>query len=512
MGFLLWLGIVAGGVTVYYWKKIFDFCRERYRFIKEVDKFPGPPAMPIFGSTLLFKWNVAEFTDQILEWGAIFQHEGHGLVTLWLGPFAIISTLKPEEAKAVLESNTVITKGKEYSIIQKWLGTGLLTSTGDKWRTRRKMLTPAFHFNVLNSFLRIYDSEAEIFVEQLEKYADSGEIFNLFPYIKRCALDIICETSMGTKINAQTNPKHPYVMAVQRLNELSFDYMRFPWNWIKPIWYATGKGGEYDACLKLVTDFTRKVIAIRAKEFEDSLSRGEIVDFEDADMVAKKKLAFLDLLLSVQKEGKLTEEDIREEVDTFMFEGHDTTSAGMTWTIWNLAHYPEYQEKVIEEIDELFGDSDRSCTHDDLKELKYLEKCIKESLRLYPSVPFFTRSVEEDFDLNGRLLPKGSTVLVPPFVLHRDPMSFPNSSVFNPEHFSQENISKRHPFSYVPFSAGPRNCIGQKFAIMEEKTVLLQFFRHFRVEAEMPWEENMPMPEIITKPQHGCPVKIFRRK
>lgn len=244
----------------------------------------------------------------------------------------------------MLESNKLITKGNEYSIIQRWLGTGLLTSTGNKWRTRRKMLTPAFHFNVLNSFLSIYDDEAQILVEQLEKYADSGEIFNLFPYIKRCALDVICrksllvsrasplgkfyvfwvtkqgflETSMGTKINAQTNPKHPYVMAVQRLNELSFDYIRLPWNWIKPIWYATGKGGEYDTCLKLVTDFTRKVIAIRGKEFEES---GEVVDFEDADFVAKKKLAFLDLLLSVQKDGKLTEEDIREEVDTFMFEG-----------------------------------------------------------------------------------------------------------------------------------------------------------------------------------------------
>ena len=124
------------------------------------------------------------------------------------------------------------------------------------------------------------------------------------------------------------------------------------------------------------------------------------MSFEDADFVAKKKLAFLDLLLNVQDEGKLTDEDIREEVDTFMFEGHDTTSSGMTWTIWSLAHFKEYQDKVIEEVDEIFGDSDRPCTHEDLTQLKYLEKCIKESLRLYPPVPLHTRSVEEDFDLS----------------------------------------------------------------------------------------------------------------
>uniref|UniRef100_A0A914Z395 Cytochrome P450 n=1 Tax=Panagrolaimus superbus TaxID=310955 RepID=A0A914Z395_9BILA len=310
MGILLWVGVVILGFGIYFWKKIYDFCWERHRFIKAVDKFPRPPALPIFGSTLFFKWNVADFAKQILEWGLYFQSQGHGLATLRIRPFPTIFCLKPEEAKAVLESNTVITKGKEYEILKRWLGTGLLISTGDKWRQRRKMLTSAFHFNVLNSFLRIYNGEAEIFVEQLEKYADSGQIFNLFPYLKRCALDIICETSMGTKVNAQTNPKHPYVTAVQRMNELSFNYNMFPLNWIKPIWYATGKGGEYDRCLKLVTDFTRNVIAIRAKEFEESASHGESYNFNDAEMVAKKKLAFLDLLLSVQKEGKLTEEDI----------------------------------------------------------------------------------------------------------------------------------------------------------------------------------------------------------
>lgn len=91
-----------------------------------------------------------------------------------------------------MESNTVITKGREYNIISRWLGTGLLTSTGDKWRSRRKLLTPAFHFNVLNGFMRIFDEEAKTLVSVLEKEADTGKIFNFFPYMKRCALDIIC--------------------------------------------------------------------------------------------------------------------------------------------------------------------------------------------------------------------------------------------------------------------------------------------------------------------------------
>ena len=205
---------------------------------------------------------------------------------------------------------------------------------------------------------------------------------------------------MGTKVNAQTNPNHPYVMGVQRLNEISFEYARTPWLWIEPIWYFFGTGKEYRDTLKMVTDFTRNVIEERGNIYRENKAKGEKISFEDSDFVAKKKLAFLDLLLNVQDEGKLTDEDIREEVDTFMFEGHDTTSSAMTWTIWSLAHFKEYQDKVIEEIDEIFGDNDRSCTHEDLTQLKYLEKCIKETLRLYPPVPLHTRSVEEDFDLS----------------------------------------------------------------------------------------------------------------
>lgn len=102
--------------------------------------------------------------------------------------------------------------------------------------------------------------------------------------------------------------------------------------------------------------------------------------------------------------------------------------------------------------------------------------------------------------------------MIPPLIVHRDSASYPNPDIFNPENFSQENIASRHPFAFIPFSAGPRNCIGQKFALMEEKTVLSWFFRKYRVDAEMPWKDNTPCPEIITKPLHGTPIKIYKRK
>ncbi|KAI1718511.1 cytochrome p450 domain-containing protein [Ditylenchus destructor] len=453
-------------------------------FVRLVDKIPGPPALPFIGCAHMFRLKIEDFAAQMFEY--------------------------PESVKTVLESTIVIRKGTEYKIMERWLGTGLLTSTGDKWRTRRKMITPAFHFNVLNSFLSVHDKEAQIFISQLEKYADSGQAFDMYPYFKRLTLDIICETSMGVKINAQTNHSHRYIQAVKRINELSFLYSRMPWLWIKPIWYACGYGKEYDQCLKLLTDFTRMVISNRRKTLEEE--RGQNPANLNMNQL-RGRSAFLDLLLHYQREDKtLSDEDIREEVDTFMFEGHDTTASGMAWSIWCLANHPEYQDKVVKEIDDVFGDSTKPCTNDDLKELKYLEKCIKETMRLFPPVPIFTRTVEDkNFECLGYKIPPGCTLLISPMVLQRCTKIYDNANDFDPENFSAERIASRHPFAYIPFSAGPRNCIGQKFALMEEKTVLSWFFRRYTVKPAVGYYESFPCPEITLRPSNGIPVHITRR-
>ncbi|VDO18703.1 unnamed protein product [Heligmosomoides polygyrus] len=358
----------------------------------------------------------------------------------------------------------------------------------------RKLLTPAFHFKVLNDLMNVHDSQAKV---RLERKAVGGKEFDIFPYVKRCALDIICEAAMGCHISSQENHKHPYVGSVRRLNELAFLHERMPWMWIQAIWYASSYGFEYDRTLKIATDFTRKRIAERLNENHDN---------------AGQKKAFLDLLLDVQAEGNLSSEDIREEVDTFMFEGHDTTSSCLGWTLWFLAFNPEYQKKIQEEMDDIFGSTDRSCTSEDLKSMKYLEKCLRESLRLRPPVPNFSRKLEHDIDIGKCvLIPKGCSILIAPSMIHTNPTVYDDPAAFDPERFSDENIQKRHPYAYIPFSAGPRNCIGQKFALLEVKTVLSWFFRRFSISSLADCHANIPLPEIILKPSIGFPVIISKR-
>ncbi|ELW47048.1 Cytochrome P450 4V2 [Tupaia chinensis] len=202
-----------------------------------------------------------------------------------------------------------------------------------------------------------------------------------------------------------------------------------------------------------------EVIAERAKEMKaEKGSRGD----DGGSVPSKnKRRAFLDLLLNVTDDegNKLSHEDIREEVDTFMFEGHDTTAAAINWSLYLLGSYPEVQKKVDSELDEVFGQSDRPANFEDLKKLKYLECVIKETLRLFPSVPLFARTLNEDCEMGGYRIVKGTEAVIIPYALHRDPRYFPNPEEFQPERFFPENVQGRHPYSYVPFSAGPRNCI-----------------------------------------------------
>ncbi|CAI4225168.1 unnamed protein product [Auanema sp. JU1783] len=309
---------------------------------------------------------------------------------------------------------------------------------------------------------------------------------------------------MGTDIDSQNGGNNSYVEAVVRLSAIIWQHERFPWLWIKPIWYLTGLGYEFDRLVKLTTDFTRNVIAQRKKEmdYQETLNENH----------GTKQKAFLDLMLFMQKENKLSDEDIREEVDTFMFEGHDTTASSIGFTLWWLGQKPECHRLVQEEVDQIFGDSDRMPTTEDIKKMIYLEKCIKESLRLMPSVPLLARRLEEDVDMKYCTLPKGMTVVVAPMACQRDPREFEFPDDFHPEHFDFEKTVKRDPYSYIPFSAGPRNCIGQKFAILEEKIVLSYVLRYFNVETEVPAPGNRPIPEIILKPTLGFSLKFTNRK
>lgn len=371
---------------------------------------------------------------------------------------------------------------------------------GTKWHKRRKILTPAFHFSILNQFLAVFNEETTKLVDKLEDLCGEKSIIDVVPPVTQFTLQSIAETAMGlSSIDDET--KRKYKKALIGITNIFLKRLSNPWFRIDSIYNRSQLAKEELASVKILHDFSTSIIK----------QREEIPTLENSSK--KKRLAMLDLLLTAKNAGEdIDFEGIREEVDTFMFEGHDTTAMAISFLFLTLANLPEIQNKILDEIFKIVGEK-KLPTYNDLQKLKYTERCIKETLRLFPSVPFISRYASEDFITHtGYFIPKGTVLHIHIFDLHRDPHIYPNPLNFDPDRFLPEQVNNRHPFSYIPFSAGPRNCIGQRFALLELKAVLCGVLRKFQLEKVTEMHDVEFKPDLVLRPRHPIKVKFLLRK
>ncbi|KAK0416436.1 hypothetical protein QR680_012482 [Steinernema hermaphroditum] len=460
---------------------------------KQFAGIPSPRSWPVIGHALITKPDAEGFIDQVMGMGYLYPDKPR-YVLLWIGPFPSVMVFSPELMEKIVTNPNHLDKGYAYDLVHPWLGLSLLTSKVERWRPKRKLLTPTFHYDILKDFVHVFNDQAKILVDQLRS---SSLTVDIGQYVTLCALDIICETSMGRCVNAQRNSVSEYVRAVYRINDIIQRRQVNPLMWNNTIFHWFGDGKEHDWALGLLKSFTKQVIQERQAELEA------------CDYNIEGRPAFLDLLLKMVKRGEMPIEDVQSEVDTFMFEGHDTTATGLTWALHLVGSYPEVQQKIYEELQDVIGDSDM-VTIEHLGKLQYLECCLKESLRLYPSVPIYVRKLGCDQELGDAMLPSGTQILINAFLIHRDPNHWPDPENFIPERFL--TTARRHPYSFVPFSAGSRNCIGQRFALLEEKTVMAWILRNFKVVSLKRRDEVRPKAELILRPIGGIPLKLIPRE
>ncbi|XP_055636215.1 cytochrome P450 4C1-like isoform X2 [Toxorhynchites rutilus septentrionalis] len=433
---------------------------------------------------------------------------------IWTGMTPEVRITKAEYVEAVIGASKHIEKSRGYKFLSEWLGEGLLTSKGERWFKHRKLITPTFHFNILNGFCDVFGENGSILAKRLDAFANTGQPVDVYPFITKAALDIICETAMGVNVNAQTDDDNEYVKAVYALSELFLERLVRPWLHPDMFFKLSQYGHDFDKALGVLHGYTKQVIRERKEALrQEQIGTGNGDPAEKKDVFGvKKRLAFLDLLLQGNEENnQLTDEDVREEVDTFMFEGHDTTTAGMSWALFLLGLHPDVQDKVHQELDSIFAGSDRPATMKDLNEMKLLERCLKETLRIFPSVAFFGRTLSEDITLGGYHIPARTIVGIQAYHVHRDERFFPDPEKFDPDRFLPENTENRHPYAYIPFSAGPRNCIGQKFALLEEKSLVSAVLRKFKVRSANTRDEQRINHELITRPKDGIRLYLERR-
>ncbi|KAJ1531362.1 hypothetical protein ONE63_000045 [Megalurothrips usitatus] len=416
--------------------------------------------------------------------------------------------------QAVLSSSKHISKGRAYHFLRPWLGRGLLTSDGQLWHTRRKLLTPAFHFRILDQFSEHLQEHASRLVDDLAAAArdagKGGAGLDVAPIISRLTLRAIMVTAMG-KVDFRTNAdsasqesEHSYFEAIHRVGAAVVERGVQPWLWVDPIFHLTAFYRRFRSDLETLHGFTSKIISERKSDMREC-------EEGDQDSAGKKKRTlrpFLDVLLAAQGEGAdLSDRDIREEVDTFMFEGHDTTSVALGWALELLGRHAAVQDALAEEL--RAAGSDWSA----VSRLPFLDRVLKECLRLRPSVPFISRYTDHDIVLSdGKVVPADAVVNILIYDLHRHPDHFPDPERFDPDRFLPEKEQARHPFAYVPFSAGPRNCIGKRFAVMELKLLLAAVIRSFHVRSGMPSREHdMFTLDLVLRPSTGVFLHLTPR-
>lgn len=466
---------------------------------KYIEKIEGPSRIPIFGNAIQLGWSPRDYLQSILN---LTQQHNWRVFRLWLGPQPYVVVTDPDDVETILSSTTLLQKTDVYSFLGPWLREGLLTSYGSKWHKRRKMITPAFHFKILIDFLEVMNDCSTKFIGILQNKAKTGEIFDFQNAVQYCTMDVICETAMGIKINAMDNPDadipiafHDMCVTVQNRIFSAFKRSEF-------LFKFTQDYRKQQKALNILNSFTWEVIGKRFEKVKAEMEKKEEIAEENEINLGRKKQAFLDTLMTSTIDGShLTTPEIAEEVSTFIFEGHDTTTSGISFATYVLSRLPKIQQKVFDEQKVIFGnDKDRYPTYQEIQDMKYLELVIKETERLFPSVPLIGRITENEIKIAGKVVPPNTGVVVNILGMGYNEKYFPDAHIVDPERFDKDNREGAHPYDYVPFSAGPRNCIGQKFAMLEMKSVLSKIVRNFEI-----------LPPVEGLSCNGCYMDLLKK-
>ncbi|XP_044740005.1 probable cytochrome P450 313a4 [Chrysoperla carnea] len=246
--------------------------------------------------------------------------------------------------------------------------------------------------------------------------------------------------------------------------------------------------------------------------FKNVINNNELINVKAINSNVYKK-PFLDYLMDFTKNNSnFTEEQLRNETNLMIFAGYETTAISLSYVLLHLAVYKDIQTKLYNEILEVVGDINvDSINVDDLPRLKYMDMVLKESMRIISTIPVISREASKDIKIGNYTIPKGTNILIPIFTIHRNPEYWENPLKFDPERFTAENIKNRHPYVYIPFGAGPRNCIGGRYAWIFMKTTLVALLSRYEFHTDINLDTLQFEAAISMKLINGYPVRITPR-
>lgn len=392
---------------------------------------------------------------------------------------SILVLTHPDAVRHVLHDNHAnYIKGVLYDDVRWILGQGLVTNDdGNSWSRQRKLAQPAFRPSALDAYYPVMVETATAFLRELKSRVKPG-----------CAVEISREMSRLTlRIIAQSVFKVDFAVNEDRFLQATTELLvRIP----DPMARGRFVGRVYK-----YLPFWAKMRAVKARRvFEEGVSWIIENRRDPADLISYFAAG------STDAAGGSANRHIRDEVATFLLAGHETSGAGLTWTLYLLSQNPDAERRIRAEISEVLDH--RPPSPADMPLLGYTGMVIQEGLRLYPPIPSIGRQAIQDDEIGGYRIRANTRVRIQTSRLHRRPDFWPDPDRFRPERFSAEESAGRPQGAYIPFGAGPRTCIGSHFAMTEMKLALVMILQAARLRLAQGHREGV-VSNVTLRPRYG---------
>jgi cytochrome P450 len=428
-----------------------------------------------------------EFRKDVLE---TFRRlwEQFGDVVCFRGRWISYLLTAPRHVEHVLQTNSRnYRKGRHYKLLKSFTGEGLIVSEGEMWLRQRRLAQPVFHRQRIGAFVKIMTDSTEEMLERWRVFAERGEPIEVVSEIMRLTLGIVGKSLFSTNLGDREAGILGDAFEVIRTYSArrTFALISLPES------FPTRANRRYRAALLSVDKLIYDLIAERRRQKNaapDLLSM--LIEARDAETGVG-----------------MNDRQLRDEAATLIGAGYETTTQALGWTWYLLSQQPAAERKLRAELLEVLGG--RTPTFDDLPKLQYARMVFEEAMRLYPPVWGITRAAINTDEIGGYRVAPDSEMLLLPYLTHRHPQYWEEPDEFIPERFAPEKSSARQAFAYFPFGGGPRQCLGNNFALMEAQLIVAMVAQKYRLEL-VPGQIVEPEPSVTLRPRRGLRMTLSK--
>jgi len=411
------------------------------------------------------------------------------LVRMPSGPIVQYLITQPEHIKHILLDNRQnYEKGLTIPRLQLTLGEGLFTSEGELWRRQRSIMQPTFTPRAIAHFTDAMLASVEKMMASWQPRIASGKPLNINLEMMRLAMDIIARTMFSIDIGREaSSASRAFTYVLEQISKRSMNPLDIPLS------VPTPANKRFLEAIATLDSFIYGIVRRRR------VSPGEQDDLLSTLLEARDP----------ETGEAMSEKQLRDEVLTIFFAGHETTAQALTWTWYLLAQHPAHEERLHTELEEVL--SGRNPVAADLSRLVYTENVIQEAMRLYPPVWIYVRQPLGDDELGGYRISKGSMITFSPYITHHHPAFWDHPGRFDPDRFTPERSEGRPKLAYYPFGAGPRICIGNHFAMMEATLAVATIAQRYSLRL-VPRQRIKPKMLGTMRPNGPVMMTVSRRR